>query len=70
MTLDKQFPVEQFEAGRAIRADGTSVSSTLPPLKNGRIRAPRYLEVQTDEDKTAIVQDDDVMRDKAGRLNT
>ena len=30
--LDTRFPVEQFEASRAIRADGTSVSSTLPPL--------------------------------------
>ena len=29
--LDKQFPVEQFEARRAIRADSTSVRSTLSP---------------------------------------
>ena len=31
LKLDKQFPVERFEASRAIRADSTSVSSTLPP---------------------------------------
>ena len=31
--LDKQFPVEQFEASRAIRGSSISVSSTLPPSK-------------------------------------
>ena len=30
--LDKRIPVVQFEASRAIRADSTAVSSTLPPL--------------------------------------
>ena len=33
LKLDKQLPVEQFDASRAIRADSTSVSSSLPPLK-------------------------------------
>ena len=32
LKLDKQFPVEQFEASRAIRGSSISVSSTLPPL--------------------------------------
>ena len=31
LKFDKQFPVEQFEAGRAIRGSSISVSSTLPP---------------------------------------
>ena len=31
LNLDKQFPVEQFEASRAIRGGSISVSSTLPP---------------------------------------
>ena len=31
LKLHKQFPVEQFYASRAIRADSTSVFSTLPP---------------------------------------
>ena len=31
--LDQQFPVEQFEASRAIRDSGISVSSTLPPSR-------------------------------------
>ena len=33
LQLDKQLPVEQFEASRAIRGSSISVSSTLPPLK-------------------------------------
>ena len=36
LKLDKQFPVEQFEASRAIRASSISVSSTLPPSYLGR----------------------------------
>ena len=32
LKLDKQLPVEQFEASRAIRGSSISVSSTLPPL--------------------------------------
>ena len=32
LNLDKQFPVEQFEASRAIRGSSISVSSTLSPL--------------------------------------
>ena len=32
---DKQSPVEQIEASRAIRGSSISVSSTLPPLRNG-----------------------------------
>ena len=36
LKLDKQLPVEQFEASRAIRADSISVNSNLPPLKHGR----------------------------------
>ena len=32
LKLDKQFPVERFEASRAIRGSSISVSSTLPPL--------------------------------------
>ena len=31
LKLHRQLPVEQFEASRAIRADRTSVSSTLSP---------------------------------------
>ena len=31
LKLDKRFPVEQFEACRAIRGSSISVSSTLPP---------------------------------------
>ena len=31
LNLDKQFPVEQFEASRAIRVSSILVSSTLPP---------------------------------------
>ena len=34
LELDKQFPVEQFEASRAIRGSSISVSITLPPLKD------------------------------------
>ena len=33
LKLDKRFPVEQFEASRAIRGSSISVSSTLPPLR-------------------------------------
>ena len=33
--LDKQIPVEQCEASRAIRGGSTSVSSTLPPSEGG-----------------------------------
>ena len=32
LKLDKQLPVEQFEASRAIRGSNISVSSTLPPV--------------------------------------
>ena len=31
LKFDEQFPVEQFEASRAIRSSSISVSSTLPP---------------------------------------
>ena len=31
LKLDEQFPIEQFDASRAIRGSGISVSSTLPP---------------------------------------
>ena len=31
LKLDKQFPFEQFQASRAIRAESTSVSRTLSP---------------------------------------
>ena len=42
--LDKQFPVEQFEASRAIRGSSISVSSTLPPLLCGaRPKTPAYI---------------------------
>ena len=33
---DKQFPLEQFEASRAIRGNSTSVNSALPPLNRFR----------------------------------
>ena len=36
LKLDKQFPVERFEAGRAIRGSSVSVSSTLPPSQARR----------------------------------
>ena len=34
LKIDKQFPVEQFEASRAIRGSRISVSRTLPPLRS------------------------------------
>ena len=37
LKLDKQLPVEQFEASRALRADSTSVSSTLHPSYSCRV---------------------------------
>ena len=39
MKLDKQFPVEQFEAIRAIRADGTLSQQHPPPLLVARLPA-------------------------------
>ena len=36
LKLDKQLPVEQFEASRAIRGSSISVSSTLSPLNSAR----------------------------------
>ena len=41
LKLVKQYPVEQFEASRAIRADSTSVSSTLPPLIHRTRQTPQ-----------------------------
>ena len=43
LNLDKQFPVEQFEASRAIRGNSVSVSSTHPaPLSDSLCHLSRF----------------------------
>ena len=40
--LDKQFPVERFEASRTIRGSSISVSSALPPLLKASVDFMAY----------------------------
>ena len=51
LKLDKQFPVERFEASRAIRGSGISVSSTLPPL-NDKSTSSNHSSTSNDNEAT------------------
>ena len=50
LKLDKQLPVEQFEASRTIRGSSISVSSTLPLLALPRKHTPRRSASSYDSD--------------------